>query len=347
MPALPGGSNTYVRSFTASGKLKVEFSRNPSKFDLPGYAQLKPVQKDEGFYLQINAEQAGRLVNGDTTETVWADGADRPEHNDGTEQFRWLPFRTQRHAFPFKLGQKAREQADWDITGTHGAIAAQRAMTSRTLMAVKALTNAANWDPTHVANVSAIAGNTGPWDVSTVARQDIKRSLFYGCELIELDTLAAVDPSQLHIVMSPATAKAISTTQEIVDHIKGSPDAYAQVIGKEGKFHKYGLPDRLYGFPIAIERAVMVTSRRGAASAVKQRVMPSGSVFMLSKVGELGNEADGPEFSTLTIFAYEEMSVESKDDQDHRRHLGSVVDDVCAVLTAPATGFWFQGVVSG
>jgi len=346
MSALPGGSNTYVRSYAASGKLKVEFSRNPSKFDLHNYAQLKTVEKDEGYYLRINAEQAGRLVGGELTETVWADGADRPEHNDGTEQFAWLPYRTQRHAFPFKLGQKAKEQADWDITGTHGAIAAQRAMTSRTRMAVKALTTTGNWDASHISPVASIPGNTGPWDVSTVARQDIKRSLFYGCELIELDTLAAVDPSQLHIVMSPNTAKKISITQEIVDHIKGSPDAYAQVVGKEGKFHKYGLPDKLYGFEISIERAVMVTSRRGAASAVKSRVMPDGSVFMLSKVGELGSEHEGPEFSTLTIFAYEEMSVESKDDADNRRHLGSVVDDACAVITAPSTGFWFQNVLT-
>ncbi|MBX3422218.1 MAG: hypothetical protein KF752_11745 [Pirellulaceae bacterium] len=346
MTALPGGSNTYVRSYAASGKLKVEFSRNPNKFDLPDYAQLKKTSKDEGYYLRINVEQAGRLVGGELDETVWADGADRPQHNDGTEQFAWLPFRTQRHAFPFKLGQKAREQADWDITGTHGAIAAQRAMTSRTRMAVKTLTTTGNWDASHISAVSAISGNTGPWDVSTVARQDIKRSLFHAAELIDLDTLGAVNQSQLHIVMDPTTAKAISMSQEIVDHIKGSPDAYAQVIGKEGKFHKYGLPDTLYGFPVTIERAVMTTSRRGTASATKSRVMPTGNVFMLSKVGELGAENEGPEFSTLTIFAYEEMTVESKDDTDHRRHLGSVVDDVCAVLTAPATGFWFTGATS-
>lgn len=346
MSALPGGSNTYVRSFAASGKLKVEFSRNPNKFDLHQYAQLKTVQKDEGYYLRINAEQAGRLVGGNTDETVWADGADRPQHNDGTEQFAWLPYRTQRHAFPFKLGQKAKEQADWDITGTHGAIAAQRAMTSRTRLAVQALTNAANWDASHVSAVASIAGNTGTWEASTTARQDIKRSLFHANELIELDTLAAVDPSQFHIVMSPNTAKKISLCQEIVDHIKGSPDALDQVKGKTGKFHKYGLPDQLYGFDISIERAVMVTSRRGASSAVRTRVFPDGSVFMLSKVGELGNENEGPEFSTLTIFAYEEMSVESKDDTDNRRHLGSVVDDVCAVVTAPATGFWFQTVLA-
>jgi hypothetical protein len=344
MTALPGGSNTYVRSYAASGKLKVEFSRNPNSFDLPNYAQLKTSQKDEGYYLRINVEQAGRLVGGELDETVWADGADRPQHNDGTEAFAWLPFKTQRHAFPFKLGQKAKEQADWDITGTHGAIAAQRAMTSRTRMAVKALTNSNNWDASHIADVTAIAGNTGTWAQSTTARQDIKRSLFYGAELIDLDTLGAVQQGQLHIVMNPTTAKAISMTQEIVDHIKGSPDALAQVQGKQGKFHKYGLPDTLYGFPITIERTVMVTSRRGAASPVRSRVMPTGNVFMLSKVGELGAENEGPEFSTLTIFAYEEMSVESKDDQDNRRHLGSVVDDVCAVITAPATGFWFSNV---
>ncbi|MFO0940080.1 MAG: hypothetical protein U0930_04870 [Pirellulales bacterium] len=341
---LPGGSNTYIRDFQSSGKLIVNFSRNPKRFDLANYCQVKTVTKDEGYYLKINCEQAGRLVGGSTDEANWPDSADRPDHNDGTEQFNWLPFKTRRKAYGFKLGQKATEQADFDIHGTHMAITAQRAMTGRTVDVVKVLTNAANWDATHVKDVTTIAGNSGRWDLSTTARQDIKRSLNYACELIETDTLAAVDYEQLHLVMSPNTARKLSITQEIVDHIKGSPDALAQVKGEQGKFYKYGLPDKLYSIPLAIERAVMVTSRRGAATPVKQRVMPDGVAFLLSKVGELGSELDGPEFSTICLFCYEEMTVETKDDTDNRRKKGSIVDDYGAVITAPATGFYFQNI---
>jgi hypothetical protein len=344
MSALPGGSNTYVRDFQSSGKLIVHFSRNPARFDLANYCQIKKVTKDEGYYLRINAEQAARLVGGVTDEANWPDGADRPDHNDGTEEFNWLSYKTRRRAYSFKLGKKAADQADFDIHGTHMGITAQRAMTGRTADVVRVLTNVANWDAAHVRDVTTIPGALGRWDQSTTARQDIKRSLNFACEAIETATLGAVDYEQLHMVMSPNTARRLSITQEIVDHIKGSPDALAQVKGEKGKFYKYGMPDKLYSIPLAVERAVMVTSRRGAATPVRQRVMPDGVVFLLSKIGELGSELDGPEFSTLCLFAYEEMTVETKEDTDNRRKVGSIVDDYGAVLTAPATGFYFQNV---
>lgn len=345
-PVLPGGSNTYIKDFRSSGKLQVAFSRNPNKFGLANYGQIVPVERDAGFYLRINTEQAGRLVDGDLSEHVWPDGSDRPMNNDGTEQFNFKDYRTTRYAYTFKLGQKATEQADWDILKTEAAIHAQQAMTARTRAAVAVLTNDSNWDATHIKDVSTISGNTGAWDVSTTARQDIKRSLHFADELIAMDTLGAVEHEQMHLVMNPNTAKAISRSQEIVDHIKGSPDAYAQVKGGAGKFAKYGLPDTLYGYPIAIEDAVMVTSVRGAATAARQRVMPNGVAFLMSRVGELVGENDGPNFSTLSIFVYEDMSVETKVDSDHRRTNGSVVDDFSVVLTAPVSGFYFKAVSS-
>jgi hypothetical protein len=342
----PGGSNTYVKDFRSSGKLQVAFSRNPKKFALANYAQIVPVERDSGFYLNINVEQAGRLTSDSLSEFVWPDGADAPDNNDGTEKFNFKDYRTVRYAYPFKLGQKAREQADWDIEKTEAAIKAQLAMTARTQKVVSALRTEANWDSTHVIDVASISGNTGPWDVSTTARQDIKRSLHYADEVIAMDTLGVVSCEDMQLVMSPNTAKAIARCQEIVDHIKQSTEAYSQVKGETGKWGKYGLPDHLYGYPIQIEDAVKVTSVRGAATTTRARVMPDGVAFLLSRVGGLVSENDGPNFSTLTIFVYEDMSVETKDDPDNRRMRGRVVDDFDAVLTAPASGFYFKGLMS-
>lgn len=345
-PVLPGGSNTYIKDFKSSGKLQVGFSRNPNKFPLPNYAQTVPVERDAGFYLNINVEQAGRIVDADLQEFVWPDGADMPQNNDGTEEFNFKDYRTKRYAYSFKLGQKAREQADWDIEKTNAAILAQRAMTARTQRAISVLTTDANWDASHIATVSAISGNTGTWDASTTARQDIKRSLHFADEVIAADTLGVVEQSQMMLLINPFTAKAISRCQEIVDHIKGSPQAYEQVKGGTGKFAKFGLPDTLYGYPLVIENTFKVTSVRGAASKTTQRVLPNGVGFLLSRVGELVNENEGPNFSTLSMFVYEDMSVETKDDPDNRRSLGRIVDDFDVVLTAPASGFYFKGLTS-
>jgi hypothetical protein len=343
-PVLPGGSNTYIKDFRSSGKLQIGFSRNPKKFPLPNYCQTVPVERDAGFYLNINVEQAGRIVDADLQEFVWPDGADQPINNDGTENFNFKDYRTKRYAYGFKLGQKAREQADWDIEKTEAAILAQRAMTARTVKAVQTLTTDANWDSTHIATVSGISGNTGNWAASTTARQDIKRSLHYGDEIISADTLGVVEQDQLMLLMNPNTAKAIARCQEIVDHIKGSPEAYDQVRGGRGKFAKYGLPDTLYGYPIVLENSFRVTTVRGATKAT-QRVLPDGVAFLISQVGGLVNENEGPNFSTLSMFVYEDMSVETKNDPDNRRSLGRIVDDFDVVLTAPASGFYFKGLI--
>ena len=56
-----GINNTFIKDHAASGRMVVEFSRNPKDFRLPNYIQIKPVTKQEGYYLAIDALQAGQL----------------------------------------------------------------------------------------------------------------------------------------------------------------------------------------------------------------------------------------------------------------------------------------------
>jgi hypothetical protein len=350
MPAgisvFPGQSNTYVKDFRSSGKLQVSFSRNPRDFALPNYIQYVPVKRDQGYYLVINAEQAARLVGGDLDEFVWPDGADRPMNHDGTEKFNFSDYRTIRRNYGFVIGDKASSQADWNIMDTEATFHAQQAMTARTRMVNKVLSNPANWDAAHTMNVASIPGNSGAWDVSTTARQDIKRSLNYGSQVILKATLGKVRKRDMVLVMNPDTASQISETQEIVDHIKGSPEAYSQVKGGEGKWSEFGLPDKLYNFHIVVEDAVMVTSIRNAATVTRSYVMDSGVVYLMSRPGGLEPVSGGPNFSTCCLFLYEDMTVETLKDTNNRRASGNVVDDFTSVLTAPASGFMFQGVVT-
>ena len=51
-----------------------------------------------------------------------------------------------------------------------------------------------------------------------------------------------------------------------------------------------------------------------------------------------------PDFSTLSIFAYEDMTVETEDDTWNRRVRGRVVDDSAVVLTAPLSGYLLTDV---
>jgi hypothetical protein len=342
----PSGQNTFVKDHESSGKLVINFSRNPKKFALNRYIQIIPTKKTAGYYLEMTVEEAGRLLNTDGAEFNWPDGADAPAGTDGTESFRFLEFRTQRKAYAVRLGEMAVEQAGWAISDQHLAIKAQQAMTSRTQDVVTVLTNTANYAASHASAVSAISGNSGTWAASTTARQDIKRSLNYAALQILTDTLSAVDEESLRVILSPTDAANISQCQEIVDHIKGSPDALAQIRGElPGRNVRFGLPDKLYGFEIVVEDAVKTTSRKGATAA-KQFVWPQGTAVMCSQVGGLVGVADAPNFSTACLFVYEkdEMAVETQHDVWNKRHDARIIDNRQAKVVAPSSGYVFGSI---
>jgi hypothetical protein len=346
-PVYPGGSNTYIPNHRATNNLVIGFSRNPKQFPLNSYVQLKPVEQDQGKYLRITTEEAGRILDSDLSEFVWADGADRPQNNDGTELFAYDDYRTKRYNFGYKLGYKAKNQADWAIGKTHQQIKAQQAMTGRTVRVHSILAANSSWETGHRKDVTTIAGNTGTWQASTTARQDIKRSLNYAAETILKSTLSVVRKEDLKLVLDPQGAHRISECQEIVDHIKGSPEAYSQVKGGSGRWSQWGLPDSIYGFEVTVEDSTKVTSRRGAATRAADFVMPAGSAYLLARPGGLvAPDGEGPNFSTICLFVYEEMTVQEFDDEKNRRLEGHVVDDYVPVQTASVSGFKFEGILS-
>lgn len=214
-------------------------------------------------------------------------------------------------------------------------------MTARTQLAVTALTTTANYPADHVMDVTAISGNTGNWAQSTTARQDIKRSLITATEKILDDTLSAIDPESLQLVINSALAGMVSECQEIVDYIKGSPEAYAQVRGELPNRNKfYGLPERLYGFPVVVEDTRKVTTRKGQTTA-RSQILPTATPFLAARPGELVGVAEAPNFSTCVIFAQEEMTVETMEDVNNRRVVGRVVENVVAKIVAPVSGVLF------
>lgn len=345
--ALPGGNNTYVDSFGGgSDKLVVGYSRNPKKFALNEYVQIRDTTLSSGFYLRINTEEAGRIIDADLSEFVWPDGADRPQNNDGTESFAFYDFRTQRFAFNWKIGDEAIEQASWDVVESHQAIKAQQAMTGRTQRVHNILNNPASWEADHVKDVSTIPGAQGPWDASTNSRLDIQNSLEYAADVILKATLGVVEKDELRLVMNPRTARAISKTQELRTHIAGSPFVMEQ-IKQENQFNQYGLPSHLYGYRTLVEKTVKVVSRRGAAVPTREFVMPDGVAYLLARPGGLvGPPGGGPSFSTVSLFMKEDMTTQTDEDNWNRRTKGSVVDNNAPAITSSASGFRFTGLLT-
>lgn len=338
----PGSHNVYVKDHEASGKMVVDFSRNEKDFAVNKYTQIQPTKRPSGYYRFVTVEEAGRLINTDGAEFAWADGNEAPEGFDGTESFEWREFRCERYALPVTLGDLTIDHASWDIKAEYAAKKAQQAMTLRTQQAITKLTDTSLYDSSHYSAVASISGNTGTWAASTTARQDVKRSLNTAAEIILKDTLSAVDINELMLVINPDLAKALSICQEIVDHIKGSPDALAQVRGElPGDNAVFGLPNKLYGFPVIVEKTVKVTSRKGASSTSRSFVLGDSTSFMCARPGGLEGLFGAPTFSTCVIFMEEEMTTEWIRDAKNRRSLGRVVENYATKLVAPVSGYVF------
>jgi hypothetical protein len=300
------------------------------------------VKKIAGYYKRMTVEEAGRVRFTNLRDRVWADGQPRPEGRENLESFNFLPFTCVRYAYPFMLGDLPIDQASWDILAQHASIQARAAMTSRTQLAITALTTSGNYDATHLLDVTAITGNTGDWEDSTTARQDIKRSLITACEVILDDTLTAIDLNSLQLVINSSLAGKLSQSQEIVDYIKGSPEALAQIKGElPGENTFYGLPNKLYGVPLVVEATRKVTSKKGGTVA-KSQILATATPFLAARPGSLEGVAGAPNFSTCVAFVQEEMSVETNRDANNRRTQGSVVDTVVYEMAAPASGVLFS-----
>ncbi len=340
--AYPSSQNTFVRSHEHSGKMVIDFARSIEKFRVNRYTQVVPVDKVAGYYLEMTIEEAGRILHADLRNFVWYDGMPSPEGVDGSESFEFKPFNTTRYAYTFKLGDLTINQASWNILDQHSSIHSRQAMTGRTQLAISKLTNTANYPSNHVMDVTAITGNTGNWAQSTTARQDIKRSLTTAGEQILDSTLAAIELDDLVLVINSKLAAELTQSQEIVDYIKQSPDALAQIKGDlPGDNTIYGLPNKLYGFPLVVEATRKVTTKKGATTA-RSQVLSTATPFLCARPGGIEGVADAPNFSTCVCFAQEELSVETKRDDDNRRTKGRVVDNIAYELVAPVSGVLFQ-----
>ena len=213
--AAPSGSNTYVPSFDASLDV-VAYTREADKFRINGYTKQVPVKKDQGYALSLDADGPARVVSED--DFLWEDGADAPAGNAESQKFQFNPYRTVRLNFPFAIGKKAADQADWPVLAAYGKMEAMKAMTVRTLKATAVLTTPGNW--------GANTGDaTGAWTTSSETALNIQNTLNAALLMIEQQSNAIMDSEDsLKLVMNPILARAVATSPEYRNYIKGSPE---------------------------------------------------------------------------------------------------------------------------
>jgi hypothetical protein len=333
----PGGGNTFVPTFSeATGQIQVEFTRSPNSFPVTQYCKLTPVSKSTGYYLKIDEEESSRVVS--LNDNIWRDGNDAPEGNQVDHEF--TTYTTERHAPTFTLGHRAVGNADWDVIAAHARIAASKAMRIRSYRAANLLTTGANW-PTGTTDTCTNVTGVGKMDATS--GNNIQKGFNGVVEKILENTGEAVHPRDIIAIMGTNTAFQITQAAEYREYFQGSPFA-ANFVRGAGEFDDYALLNNFFGVGgIVVDTTTRVTNRKGATKA-RSAIYADDIVFVSRPGGLMGTEGV-PDFSTVTCFAYEDMTVETMDDTWNRRTRGRVVDDSAIALTAPLSGYLLTDVV--
>lgn len=370
----PGSYSGFIPSWEATGML-IDYTRDPTTFAINEYAQYVETDKPIGVYAVLDADQPARVVTDD--DFTWPDGAEAPAGNDNLLPFVFLNFRCVRKNYPFTLGDETVANTSFQVLAAHAGMAQQQCMTGRILQTYLLLNGQVTADgvPTSAvaANPTTVWGsNTGTcqalvpgisgWYAATDDEASpnflaIKRSLLAAFRNINLLTNGKVQRRDLRLVLGPDDAQNIANTAEIQNFLKNNQYALAQVKGNEpGQNALWGLPDYYAGFKIVVDDTTRVTIRplstatttTGLSYATppsqRQYVWQPGSVGIMSRPGGLSGEYGKPSFSTLQLYFYREMEVQSFDDRRNERTEGRVVESRAPVLAAPAAGYWITGV---
>lgn len=375
MPASFTAHQTFVPNFDASGKLVVAFSRNIKDFPINKWITLTPVKQLAGYYLRIVPENAARIVNAKVEDSIWPDGQPAPIGQFNTEVLDWKQFVCFRYVSPYAIGKLAVDSADFDVMTLHQRQAAQQRMTGRAQLVFKKLVPGSQAEAQsmwlnhwaygpNTANLSLAlkegngtpAGGTNPGNAynGDAFQPNFKKILQTIAVKINQDTFGVVSTKNLCVVVNPNTAVRLSQSAEVHAYLKESPYALAQIRGDEKNQNAiWGLPERLYGFEIVVDDTVMVGDNPLVQTdpnkspfeymQTKSYVLPDNALLVVAKPNSLVSPI-GPNFSTATIFAYEEMVVEEKYDEDNRLYRGRVIDTIGVELTAPVSGYFVKDI---
>ena len=346
MAIYPGNASTVIPLFELSGNLMVAYGRNKSDINPNKYSRVTPVKSKVGNYLRFEPKDLVRLT-GLEASTNWSPGTPRPTGFDNTLGYTVQPFRVQRKAFGTTLDKESVDIASFPVMKTHTAALGQKAMTHVAYRVSAALSNTANFDATHVFTASTASG-TGFLSGGTTADPRIKNAFDYAARLVQKDTFGAVKFGQLSVLMNHVTAQRLGSSREIREYVMQHEKAIDAIRLEKGSVYNalYGLPDRLYGYNVVVEDTFYNAANRANSAETGSTVFPDNTIVMFLADGDLEQPEGASSFSTCHRFAYEEFTMETKDDTWNRLIELSVVLNYDVQIVAPPTGCILTNVFS-
>lgn len=343
----PGLASTVIPLFELSGNLMVAYGRNQKDINANRYSRVTPVKSKVGNYLRFNPKDQARLPNL-PQKPHWAPGTPRPTGFQNTLGFETVPFRTSREAFGMTLDKEAVDIASFPIMKTHTAALGTQAMTYVAYRVCTALTTTGNFDASHVFTATTASG-TGVLSGGTTADPRIKNAFDYAARIIQKDTNGTVKIGQLSVLMNHVTAQKLASTREIREYVMQQTGSieWIKMNGPNTSNDTYGLPKQLYGYNVVVEDSFYNTGNRGNATTdTPSVVFPDNTIVMFLADGDLEQPEGATSFSTCHRFAYEEFTLETKDDTWNRIVEMSAVMNFDVQIVAPPTGCIITNIFS-
>lgn len=358
-----GQGNTYALSFEASGNLQLGFSRNPNKFGVMKWTELRPALKPSGYFLRVSPEMAARVVYADGRDSLWADKADRPNMNNDLT-FEAEPFKCQRRNWGGRIGRIALESAEFLLEEISKAGYTQECLTTRTVQAVNLL-KTASWG-SNTGNVDGVAGGTPGtgvtlasgqnWTNGTTNAPNIQITIQAAVQAIVQATGGVVGPADLVLVVGPQTASAMGSSPEIRNTFVQSRYAMDLAKGELDPVYLYGLPSKYAGVRIEVDHTVRNSAAAGVTASMGFALGFGDAYLVCRPEGkEIVQTADGkgydyseqdsdapPIVSTVACLVYKDMDVNLRDDPWNERLDVGVQFNGVYVLTSPLTGFYLS-----
>lgn len=339
----PHQNASVIPLLELSGSLKVGYGRNLER-TVNRYSKVTPVKGRVGTYLRFNPKDAPRLTTR-TQKSNWPLGTPRPINSTNGVGFETLPFRTNRDTETVPLDKTVIDTASFPIMKTHSAALAQKIHTRLAYNVCAELTNTANFDATHVATATALAG--GVLSGGTTADPRIKNAFDAAARVIQKDTFGAVNWTNLSVLMNPTTAQKLSSTREIREYVMQQASSADYINMKSGEARGvFGLPSVLYGYKVVVEDVWYNGANRGSASEEASPVFPDNTIVVFLNEGDLEVPEGATSFATCHRFVYEEYTMESKTDDWDRMVLMACTMDYDVQIVAPPTGFIITNVFS-
>lgn len=339
----PGGSDTVIPLFELSGELMVAYGRNIKDFSVNKYSRVTSVKSTVGTYLQFNPLDIVRMT-ALPASPHWAPGTPRPTGGYETLGFSAQPFRTSREAWAVTLDKRSVDVANFPVMKSHTAALGQRAMTFRAYQTCAAMTNTNNFPATHVSTATLLNG-AGFVQSGTTSDPRWMNTLNAAARIIQQDTFSAVRYGHLSVLMNHNTALRLAATRELREYLmqqSGSPKLIHMTDPELAGM--YGLPKTYYNYTIVVEDAFYNPQNRGNSAEGGVTVMPDNTAVMFLADGDLEVPEGATSFSTCHMFAYEELTLETKDDPWNRMvEMGAVMDFQIQIV-APVTGFIIQNL---